>query len=143
MASTEIRVPQNVKSGELILSVSRCGCGNPDQHRGVPCPTPARQEDIGRVAYYHRNWFLRNLGIAVIRVRDWLRNRGWAQVPTQYNPAPWDSDPELQDRLHNALADRWEDERTKVQHLPDEQVRAHLENWLKEQPEVRDGISGG
>jgi len=139
MASAEIRVPQNVKSQALELVVLRCGCGNPDGHRGRPCPRPASRENLQTVSYYHRNWLLRTVRIISIRIRDWMRNRGWVQVPIEYDPAPWDSDPELEERIYNALRDRWAEEKQKVEHLPEDQVRAYLEDWLKRQPEVKHG----
>jgi hypothetical protein len=44
-----------IKSAELGLTVTRCGCGDPDQHRGSVCPRPRAVEQLGTVAYWHRN----------------------------------------------------------------------------------------
>lgn len=33
--------------------VIRCGCGNPNSHRGQPCPQPRRFENKGELAYWH------------------------------------------------------------------------------------------
>ncbi len=36
--------------------VLRCGCGSPATlHPSGPCPTPRASEDLGTVAYWHRN----------------------------------------------------------------------------------------
>jgi len=44
-----------IKSAELGLTVIRCGCGDPDQHLGSVCPRPREVEQLGTVAYWHRN----------------------------------------------------------------------------------------
>jgi hypothetical protein len=54
---------QNVSQGTTarprMQSVSaviiRCGCGAPLTHLSVRCPKPLRIEDLGTVAYWHRN----------------------------------------------------------------------------------------
>lgn len=34
--------------------VIRCTCGAPESHQGAPCPVGTR-EDLGTVAYWHKN----------------------------------------------------------------------------------------
>lgn len=50
-----ILLPINAESGSIEIVVIRCGCGNPASHPDGPCPTPRKREDLGIVAYSHRN----------------------------------------------------------------------------------------
>lgn len=63
---------------EIEARVTRCGCHprqklSPTWHgkRGEPCPCPRALEDLGRVAYWHRNP-LRRLAW---RLSQWVRGR--------------------------------------------------------------------
>jgi hypothetical protein len=52
----EIRAPGEIASvNELTLSavIIRCGCGNPEAHRGQICPRPRKKENRGELAYWH------------------------------------------------------------------------------------------
>lgn len=71
-----IRCAVPAKSISLDAVVVRCGCsdemkGRPDWHgkRGVVCPNPRRVEDLGRIAFWHRNIVRR----ALYRVGRFIR----------------------------------------------------------------------
>ena len=34
----------------LHAVITRCGCGDPDSHRGKPCYKPRAKEDLGEIA---------------------------------------------------------------------------------------------
>jgi hypothetical protein len=40
---------------QLNMVVTRCGCPPGIEHPGEVCPRPRKIEDLGTVAYYHRN----------------------------------------------------------------------------------------
>lgn len=47
----------NCKAREsgITAVVTRCGCGAPAAHAGLPCPRPRASENLGTIAYWHRN----------------------------------------------------------------------------------------
>ena len=71
MNSGEMAVPTNVQESSLEAIVIRCGCGDPSSHLGTVCPTPRSREDLGVIAYYHRNPLRRWAWMFNKRVREW------------------------------------------------------------------------
>lgn len=51
---TGIQVPINTESAQIDAVVIRCGCGNPDSHKGEVCPK-GKPVNLGTIAYFHRN----------------------------------------------------------------------------------------
>lgn len=61
-----------VEEASISATVIRCGCGDTMAHaaRQLPCPTPIAVEDLGHVAYYHRN---------PLRRLAWAARQGWRE----------------------------------------------------------------
>ncbi len=51
---TGMQVPLNTESAQIDAIVTRCGCGDPDSHKGEICPKGIRV-NLGTIAYFHRN----------------------------------------------------------------------------------------
>lgn len=61
-----IVVPQGHKEVSVSAVVRRCGCTKSQKasrlwhgRHNLPCPNPRAVEDMGEVAYWHRNWWKR------------------------------------------------------------------------------------
>ena len=55
----DLAVNAQRKSQVLKAVVVRCGCGQPASHAGSVCPRPKKSEDLGVIAFWHRNLLLR------------------------------------------------------------------------------------
>lgn len=66
---SEMKATAPVRSAELSAVVLRCRCTNPASHAGQPCPL-ARAEELGKIAFWHKNPVLRLLGNLRLRGRN-------------------------------------------------------------------------
>jgi hypothetical protein len=69
---------QDVKSTSLEAVIVRCGCTAEQRYRALwhgynnqPCPNPLRTENLGRIAFWHKNPFK----LLAWRIGQWLRGR--------------------------------------------------------------------
>lgn len=72
--AVRVGIPARQASVEAV--VIRCGCGDPLRvHPDGPCPTPRAVEDLGTVAYWHRNplWRLLYRIARALRIRRFWR----------------------------------------------------------------------
>lgn len=50
-----VTVAASTKEASIQAVVIRCGCGDPASHPDAVCPRPRATEDLGTIAYYHKN----------------------------------------------------------------------------------------
>lgn len=59
----------NVRQAAMEGSILRCRCGDPEAHKGSPCPKGV-EEPVGTLAFTHTDWR--------VRLAHWILSRsGW------------------------------------------------------------------